>query len=448
MKMTTCRKFLLNQRVFRRLAFLICLSGAFFFCAAQCNPPSGLAVTNITPSSIDFSWNAVAGASGYEYVVTNTSAFPSSGIFTTATSVSINFAYYQDSTRYIYVRSKCGASYSSWLAICKANPNTLGGSGRFCDGEILNIGIPLTIEGQTYTWLQDGFTVTGSGSPADGDGGNKSYYPPMSAARVGTYNVITTAPGCQSTTFGSVTIGSKAPVSNLTTTYVSFDSVRFTWSGKSPSFYCQVYGGSNYNDITVTDTSASFGSLIPGTNYTIEVISDSCDGLGLSASINFNTDYAACPSGFAVFKVYNGGTGFTYAWQVQTPGSNSFINLANGGSYSGVNSNLLNISNPPTSFTGNRYRCISSYLGNVYSTSIPMGLRFVETWTGYSNTAWQNASNWNCVVVPDANTDILIPGDAVIMPVINTNQSCKSLSVQPGATLTITSGVNLNVTGN
>jgi hypothetical protein len=443
MKIGKAAMLLVKKRLMKNIFFLVFLNAGVLITSAQCTEPTGLTITGISSTSISFSWDAVSGVSGYEYAVTDTSLDPLSGTFTIATNASPSFDYSTENfPRYIHVRSKCSTDYSNWILLCKTNPDGLGGSGRFCDGVQLNIGIPTTTLTQQYTWYQSSIKVSG---PKDGNGSSQSYNPTMSSSQTGNYTVITTKDGCESTEFGDVTIESKAPVTDLATTYISSDSVRFQWSGNSDSYVYYIFGGSINTSGETSDTSVSVGELTPATSYEIDVISDSCDGNGISKSLFFTTDYIVCPSGTVFFSVQDRGTGFTYQWQADN--GSGFTDLTDNINYSGSTTTSLIISNAPTLLSGFKYRCISSYSGNVYSTSMPVTLRFVATWTGNSGNTWQNAANWDCGTLPDENTDIIIPSGASNMPVIDSNVSCRKVQVKPGATLTVASGFTLNITG-
>lgn len=87
-------------------------------------------------------------------------------------------------------------------------------------------------------------------------------------------------------------------------------------------------------------------------------------------------------------------------------------------------------------------------VNNSFCAAIAFGDQLVSTygtWTGVSNTNWLNAANWSCGVLPDLNTDVIIPNGAPNMPVVNNNVSCKSLFIQPGATLTVALGIKLGI---
>ncbi|HAS46477.1 MAG TPA: hypothetical protein DCS93_38705 [Microscillaceae bacterium] len=69
-------------------------------------------------------------------------------------------------------------------------------------------------------------------------------------------------------------------------------------------------------------------------------------------------------------------------------------------------------------------------------------------WTGEFNDDWFNALNW-CQGVPDATTDVIIPGSGVPnWPIINANGAvCKSFTIETGGQLTINGAYELEVHG-
>ncbi len=77
-------------------------------------------------------------------------------------------------------------------------------------------------------------------------------------------------------------------------------------------------------------------------------------------------------------------------------------------------------------------------------------------WTGSVSTDWNTAGNWTYLkgaaktptpLVPRATDDVLIPSGVSRYPVINGNASMRSITTQPGASLTIQSGT-IDVYGN
>jgi hypothetical protein len=67
-------------------------------------------------------------------------------------------------------------------------------------------------------------------------------------------------------------------------------------------------------------------------------------------------------------------------------------------------------------------------------------------WTGSSND-WNTAANWCTGTVPGETNDVLIPTGVSVMPAINGTVTSRNLTVQTGASLTVTSGT-LQLKGN
>ena len=66
-----------------------------------------------------------------------------------------------------------------------------------------------------------------------------------------------------------------------------------------------------------------------------------------------------CTDKTTSFTVTAAGTSPTYQWQVSTDiTGNAFVNIANGGTYSGVTTNTLTITAPPVAWDGLLYRCV------------------------------------------------------------------------------------------
>lgn len=71
----------------------------------------------------------------------------------------------------------------------------------------------------------------------------------------------------------------------------------------------------------------------------------------------------------------------------------------------------------------------------------------VNTWTGAVSTAWSAAGNWS-MAVPAAGTDALIPGGLIRYPIVSAAASVNNLTIQPRASISVSSGITLNVYGN
>lgn len=74
-------------------------------------------------------------------------------------------------------------------------------------------------------------------------------------------------------------------------------------------------------------------------------------------------------------------------------------------------------------------------------------VKTIAIWTGAQSSAWDNKVNWNINAVPDAETVVIIPANVPNYPVVNSNASCFTLRVDSNATITVSEGVNLEITG-
>jgi hypothetical protein len=84
--------------------------------APSCLPSTVLNASNLASSSARLSWNTIAGAAGYEYVVNQSSTAPSgSGTQTTDTFYNAT-GLPAATTHYLHVRTNCGATYSPWVS--------------------------------------------------------------------------------------------------------------------------------------------------------------------------------------------------------------------------------------------------------------------------------------------------------------------------------------------
>jgi hypothetical protein len=103
----------------------------------SCSDPSGLTTSPTSATAINFGWNTVVGATGYEWAVTTSATPPVSGTATAGTSVPVS-GLVVGTQYYAYVRTVCaGPSFSTWSTLpfvwipndapCGAINLTLGG---------------------------------------------------------------------------------------------------------------------------------------------------------------------------------------------------------------------------------------------------------------------------------------------------------------------------------
>ncbi|MBL7728201.1 MAG: hypothetical protein JNM68_10960, partial [Dinghuibacter sp.] len=156
--------------------------------------------------------------------------------------------------------------------------------------------------------------------------------------------------------------------------------------------------------------------------------------VGTSNTLAFN----AC--GGRVNRITTGVAGAAYQWQLNT--GSGFTNITNNTVYSGATTHTLSISGLPTSSTGTQYRCVADGVaGQVYT------IKYETVWRGATSSNWFAGSNWfGCGAVPDAYTDVLIPGNRPNYPVLNASTAVRSLRTQPGSSVNIQTGAVLTIT--
>ena len=111
----------------------------------------------------------------------------------------------------------------------------------------------------------------------------------------------------------------------------------------------------------------------------------------------------------------------------------------------GVHADTLKLLSLPTAFRGYKYRCVAN---DGISTRYSQVYRvvFQSIWLGI-DSAWENAANWSCGTVPDEYTEVTVPGDKLHQPVVSQSTKVYGLRGQAGATITIKTGVTLEVVG-
>jgi len=83
----------------------------------------------------------------------------------------------------------------------------------------------------------------------------------------------------------------------------------------------------------------------------------------------------------------------------------------------------------------------------ITNTTVTAVTKTTAVWTGSVSAAWEDAANWNINAVPDAETEVIIPGGLVQYPVVNSNAVCYSVKADGTAIITISSTANLAVMG-
>ena len=68
------------------------------------------------------------------------------------------------------------------------------------------------------------------------------------------------------------------------------------------------------------------------------------------------------------------------------------------------------------------------------------------TWTGSSSGFWNNPANWSCNTIPNATSNVVINSGTPALIVNSAGATCRSLTIQPGASVTVNTGFTITVT--
>ena len=165
------------------------------------------------------------------------------------------------------------------------------------------------------------------------------------------------------------------------------------------------------------------------------------DKVGNRVSQQITTAY--CPSTIIGYNAKTNNA-VSFQWQINT--GSGFTDMADGTDYFGVLTDSLMILNPPTNHRGYQFKCaVTTGSGLVYSNTYILKIK--TTWQGVADTAWHNAANWECSLVPDEYVDVVVPAGKSNYPTVSSNAKVYSLEAKQGATITIKAGVNLEIKG-
>ena len=337
---------------------------------------------------------------------------------------------------------------------------SLGGKGVYCENAPVNIGMPDTQNDQTYQWLGGGESRY---IPIGGGGGNQSLNFAMKATSGGIYYVESTKPGCntvqsnsQAVYFGGVT--------DLVTTSLCPNSVSFEWKDygspiKKFQYVVSTVGFAPSSGITVSATSASASSLLPGTTYYIHVRGASVPNMDISL-LSFCSDWTTLE-----FQ-----TPPAFTTPVLTPVS---ATLCQG------KSQLLTATGGSTYTWTRNGSTIPGESSSTYLTSLSGTYRVTAVISGCSQTSAQsNASTIAIIPAPTSTTSIAVcnsqlpflwngiscPSEGTYTKTLSTAAGCDSiatliLSLAPPKTSTtnanicsnllpyVWNGTNYNATG-
>ncbi|MCG3167509.1 MAG: hypothetical protein POELPBGB_03301 [Bacteroidia bacterium] len=270
---------------------------------------------------------------------------------------------------------------------------------QVCPGDAASFSVSASGSNLSYQWEED----SGSGFNALSDGGiysgTNSATLNLASTTLGMngnqYRVIVSSTDCPNTTFSNIVVlninTSPVIVSDPTDVYVcQLDPVSFsvTASGTGLTYQWQENTGSGFVDVvdniiysgsnTPTLNIVGAGPWMLGYQYRVVVsgtINCSSDAISNYAVLYINTsplvatqptDQNYCEGDIASFSVTANGSFLTYQWQVND--GNGFVDVTDGGVYSGATTATLSLSGIPLSYDGYQYQVVISGSNNCSST--------------------------------------------------------------------------------
>lgn len=201
----------------------------------SCTAPAGLAASNVTTNSADLNWNAITGATGYEYVIDQTAAAPSGTGTAVVTNSYAATSLNSGTVYYAHIRTNCGAGYSTWTtasfttAVACVSPSVTAVTSNtaVCTGAPLSLSVTAAGTALSYTW-------TGAGTFGSVNTGSTTVTNPAgSDYTVSISNACGTASAVMSVTVNplpSVTSNSLLICSGSTGTLTASGANTFSWS--------------------------------------------------------------------------------------------------------------------------------------------------------------------------------------------------------------------------
>ncbi|HMP19756.1 MAG TPA: FG-GAP-like repeat-containing protein [Ferruginibacter sp.] len=187
-------------------------------------------------------------------------------------------------------------------------------------------------------------------------------------------------------------------------------------------------GTFSFSELSVPIRTYAYWSLITDLDYDERpdiIIQVSAENFIYALRNRMGENFSICPGSSLNLSSNIGGN--NYQWQSYSNGV--YTNLANDVNYSGVNDSTLLINNIPISWYGKQYRCnVDSDSSSLYM------LKLSAYWTGAADTTWENPANWNCNMLPNSNTDVIINTGNVVL---NSKAEVRTLTIKDGAQLII-----------
>ncbi len=417
---------------------------------------TGLQAVSICHEEVLVKWNRVVPefvSQNYEYQISLSSVPDLADAETSDSSVLL----FLDpvTTYYFHVRSSCGFSstFGEWSTISFTTPapNSISLAplnANLCTGPVQ---LTVTGGGPVYAWYKDGELIDGAtGSTYNATSAGDYQVKWNAGSCVISSNVAAIEPGITviPNVDGSGTYcgGSIADVRVIATEF----SQDYKWilNGVVKK-HIPIGGGGGNQSLNVTVNAATEGI------YVIETFKSGCPVETSFVDVELSkitglTILSGCAT--EVSFEWNSLLSENYEYEVNT--SSSPPDFSSNPQTNDTTATVTGLT-PATQYyihvqgaSGNGSSFCSSWTTIPFTTPAISGSPVTSIWTGNISTNWTDAGNWQCGLIPGTTTEVIVNGGLPNYPVVNSNTTIRKMTANPGATVTVSPGVILTITGN
>lgn len=385
--------------------------------------------------------------------------FATAGTPIAVTNTSLNYSNLTATTSYraVVQSGLCAAAHSDYATIT-VNPATVAGtvtgSATVCSGNnsgTLNLGIHT---GNIIRWESSLDNFATAGTPIANTTTSLNY---SNLTATTAYRAVVQSGVCASANSVAATITVNpasvgGTVNGSTTVCATSNSGTLTLSGHVGTIIkWQSSDLSDFSagvlDIPNTSTTLSFVNISATTYYRAAVASGVCvfayssvaevtvDAAATGGSVSGNATVCYGNNGGSL--ALSGNSGAIIRWE------SSLNNFATAGvpiANTTATQNYSNLTN--TTY----YRAVinGGGCGDAYASVAVITVDNNTIWIGANGSAWNDAANWSCGAVPTSDVNVTITS-VMNEPVVSTDAYAKTLTMDPGTTLTVQSGNDLRI---
>ncbi|MCD4726145.1 MAG: hypothetical protein K8R46_00645 [Pirellulales bacterium] len=231
--------------------------------------------------------------------------------------------------------------------------------------------------------------------------------------------------------------------------YAAVNGNLIDWTAGEEYPICEIVYNYSGGDCTEFEIASDSWTAANNGEYYFEVLGDNKTGIKYQPAVNLGSEGGSVTGSTTICLGDNTGnlSLVNYCCTV-----NKWQKRLNSGSWTDIpsTSGLTQYSEIPSSAGIWEYRAeVQRYSCPVdYSLPAVIIVESATTWTGSSDSNWDNPGNWTCGV-PDATINAIIPDvSKAPFPIISSAANCNALTIQTGAGLVIAYNGSLTLSGN